>query len=558
MNEAARSRRRYRCAIYTRKSTEDGLEQEFNSLDAQREACSAFILSQASEGWEAVDTVYSDGGFSGGSIERPALQDLLAALRSGQIDVIVVYKVDRLTRSLADFARLVELMDAHEASFVSVTQSFNTTTSMGRLTLNVLLSFAQFEREVTSERIRDKIAASKKKGMWMGGGVPAGYVVEDRKLMIDEEQAALVRDIFQRYLDLRSVPLLVDALAREGIVSPIRISRVGNRLGGKPFTKGALYHLLQNRIYRGEVSHKGRHFPGDHAALIDRETFDAAQAILTDNRRSHDRKDHVSAPSLLCGRLFDALGRPMSPTRTKRRGRTYRYYASAKTPGSGSEVSWRVPAEELENLVISRLRSWLTSRSSLLELFPGHDLHQIEQLHTRMSAEGAKLATGAGSEASDLIKRWIERIAVEHDRICLIVRAPAEFVEQVTPRRFAATLDVAASIVRSGKRIRLALPPSDKSAPSKRDPSLIKLIAKAWVAREALEGSKRSLAEVAAEAGHNADYFGRLARLGYLAPDIVTAILEGRQPAMLTRQRLARLGGLSLDWDRQRKQLGFS
>ena len=271
-----------RCAIYTRKSSEEGLEQDFNSLHAQREACEAFIKSQHGEGWRLVKAAYDDGGFSGGTMERPALQRLLADIRERVIDVIVVYKVDRLTRSLADFAKMVELFDAHAVSFVAVTQQFNTTSSMGRLTLNVLLSFAQFEREVTGERIRDKIAASKRRGMWMGGTVALGYDVSDHRLVINPAEAETVKGIFQRYLELRSVRLLKDDLDRRGIISKIRLSRNGNRSGGKAFSRGALYELLSNPVYIGEIRHRKERHPGQHEPIMDRELWERAQRQLRD------------------------------------------------------------------------------------------------------------------------------------------------------------------------------------------------------------------------------------------------------------------------------------
>src|SRR5215475_13963410 len=259
----------FRCAIYTRKSSDEGLEQEFNSLDAQREACVAFIISQRHAGWVALPDMYDDGGLSGGTMERPALQRLLADIRAGKVQIIVVYKVDRLTRSLADFAKIVDVLDAHDASFVSVTQQFNTTTSMGRLTLNMLLSFAQFEREIAGERIRDKIAASKAKGMWMGGNVPLGYDVKDRKLIVNEAEAATVRHIYRRYAALGSVLALKEELDRDGVVSKARVDKYGRRLGGKPLARGALYLMLQNRIYHGEIVHKNNSYPGEHAPIID-------------------------------------------------------------------------------------------------------------------------------------------------------------------------------------------------------------------------------------------------------------------------------------------------
>jgi site-specific DNA recombinase len=293
-----------RCAVYTRKSSEEGLEQDFNSLHAQREACEAFIKSQAGEGWRLIKTAYDDGGFSGGSMERPALQQLLEDIRQKRVDVIVVYKVDRLTRSLADFAKMVEAFDQHGVSFVAVTQQFNTTTSMGRLTLNVLLSFAQFEREVTGERIRDKIAASKRKGLWMGGTVPLGYDVVDRRLVINTREAETVRGIYKRYLEVASVRRLKQELDRKGVVSKRRLSRSGNQSGGRPFSRGALYELLANPLYAGEIRHHEDRHPGQHQAIVDRELWDQVQRCLS-QQAAHPRglTTHAMA-NLLAGKLF--------------------------------------------------------------------------------------------------------------------------------------------------------------------------------------------------------------------------------------------------------------
>ncbi|MCA9178652.1 MAG: recombinase family protein, partial [Planctomycetales bacterium] len=302
-----------RCAVYTRVSTDAGLEQDFNSLDAQREACEAYVKSQTHEGWRLIKTQFDDGGFSGGNMDRPALQSLLTKIRECQLDIIVVYKVDRLTRSLADFAKLVELFDACGVSFVSVTQSFNTTSSMGRLTLNVLLSFAQFEREVTGERIRDKIAASKKKGMWMGDVVPLGYKVIDRKLFIVPEEAETVRLVFQRYRELRSLPALQRDLRAQGIVTRQRKLATGRTIGGIPFMVGALVSLLRNRTYIGEINHRGKSYPGAHDAIIANDVFDDVQAILDANRRGH-RNNWRNSDALLIGKIFDDRENRMTPS----------------------------------------------------------------------------------------------------------------------------------------------------------------------------------------------------------------------------------------------------
>jgi site-specific DNA recombinase len=303
-----------RCAVYTRKSSEEGLEQDFNSLHAQREACEAFIKSQAGEGWRLVKTAYDDGGLSGGTMERPALRRLLSDINQGLVDVVVVYKVDRLTRSLTDFAKMVEVFDARGVSFVAVTQQFNTTTSMGRLTLNVLLSFAQFEREVTGERIRDKIAASKQKGMWMGGLVPLGYDVHERRLAINQSEAETVREIFRRYLELGSVRLLMEDLNRRSIRSKVRVAKNGRMSGGKRFFRGALYVLLANPIYIGEIRHKGVRHPGLHEPIVDRELWEKTHRLLRSHAVRGASRPTKSAPGPLIGRLFDERGVGLTPS----------------------------------------------------------------------------------------------------------------------------------------------------------------------------------------------------------------------------------------------------
>jgi site-specific DNA recombinase len=365
VNNAAR-----RCAVHTRKSSEEGLEQDFNSLHAQREACEAFIKSQQGEGWRLVKAAYDDGGLSGGTMERPALQRLLEDIRHGLIDVVVVYKVDRLTRSLADFAKMVEVFDAQGVSFVAVTQQFNTTTSMGRLTLNVLLSFAQFEREVTGERIRDKIAASKRKVIWMGGYPAIGYDVLDRRLVVNKAEATTVRQIFQRYVEVGSVRNLKKDLDRNGVVSKIRVSRKGIRSGGRSFSRGALYELLSNPIYMGDIRHKRERHPGQHEAILERELWEKVQQRLRDTaaRPTEPQTKAISSP--LAGKVFDETGEPLYAQGAVRRGHRYRYYVSrALVRGSISEGQrgWRVPGPELERAVAIAARSILDDKAAILE-----------------------------------------------------------------------------------------------------------------------------------------------------------------------------------------------
>ncbi|HEY0312240.1 MAG TPA: recombinase family protein [Allosphingosinicella sp.] len=356
-----------RCAIYTRKSTEEGLDQEFNSLDAQREACAAYVLSQRHEGWTLLPDYYDDGGFSGGNMDRPGLQRLLADVKSGKVNVIVVYKVDRLTRALSDFSKIVDILDAAGASFVSITQSFNTTTSMGRLTLNVLLSFAQFEREVISERVRDKVAASRRKGMWMGGTVPLGYDVVDRKLVVNEAEAETVRHIFRRYLELRSVRELMTALNAEGVRTKVQTMRDGTKRGGGPFVRGPLYCLLKNPVYAGKVRHHKAVYPGQHEQLMPEARWEEVQALLAENGAKRRLGTNAAEPSLLAGRIRDGDGRPMVASHSTKGARRYRYYISA--PGTGEAKGLRLPAGEVETLIRQAVAELLNDAGKL-----GHDL----------------------------------------------------------------------------------------------------------------------------------------------------------------------------------------
>ena len=403
---------RKRCAIYTRKSSEEGLEQEFNSLAAQREACEAYIRSQQHEGWVLARNRYDDGGFSGGTMERPALQGLLADIRAGRIDIVVVYKVDRLTRSLADFARLVELFDAQAVSFVSVTQQFNTTSSMGRLTLNVLLSFAQFEREVTGERIRDKIAASKKKGMWMGGNVPLGYDASERTLVINPAEA---RPCAASSLSIGNSAACAGSRRRptvSGFGRNAARTVNGTERGGKPFSRGHLYTLLSNPIYTGQIAHKGQLYPGQHAALIEDETWTAVRNQLAGNARDHRRKAKAAEPSLLAGLLVDARGERLTPSHAVKKGRRYRYYVSAALitdAGTDRAQGWRLAAREIEEAVIRILADALTSPASLVERFGAAGMPERPGSETAQSSgpygSSARWLTGGTSKARSRARR---------------------------------------------------------------------------------------------------------------------------------------------------------
>ena len=340
-----------RCAVYTRKSTDEGLDKEFNTLDAQREACEAYVASQRSEAWILLHDHYDDGGFSGGTLERPALKRMLADIEEGLVDIVVVYKIDRLSRSLMDFAKLVEVFDRVGVTFVSVTQSFNTTTSMGRLTLNILLSFAQFEREVIGERIRDKFAASRKRGMWMGGNVPLGYHVENRKLIVHEPDAETVRMIFRRFIEKGSATVLAKALKQEGLT----------KKSGKPIDKGFLYKLLNSRTYIGDVVHKGDVYPGEHQAIIDRTTWDKVHRILVESPRKRAARTRASTPALLKGLIFGPTGCAMTPTHTRRGDKLYRYYVSQAVLKHGRDACpvGRLSAAEIEGAVVAQVRGLL-------------------------------------------------------------------------------------------------------------------------------------------------------------------------------------------------------
>jgi site-specific DNA recombinase len=561
-----------RCAIYTRKSSEEGLEQEFNSLQAQREACEAFITSQRHEGRVCLPKVYDDGGFSGATIDRPALQQLLADLTAGRVDIVVVYKIDRLTRSLADFAKIVEILDARGASFVSVTQQFNTTTSMGRLTLNVLLSFAQFEREVIGERIRDKIAASKKKGMWMGGVPPLGYRARNRKLVVIDSEAEIVRLIFRRYAELGSVRLLKDELEARNIQSKLRTSASGRISGGKPFARGALYLMLRNRIYQGEITHNEESYAGEHEPIIDQPLWDAVQAQLASNTAQRTDGGKTRQPSLLAGMLFDGAGNRMTPSHAVNKGRRYRYYVSRslitkdRTADAGG---LRVPAAELEQLVTSRVRQWLLDPGSIYKAtsarFP--DPSTQRRLIARAAAIGKCWPEFPVARTRAVLIALIERIEVSVDQIEIRLR----------PRQLNALLDVAATPIqgviddetlilsvpvrvrRAGREIRMLIDGIDAFVAAKPDVRLIKLLVRARRFNATLIGSDDvPFAALAEREGVSPSYFTRLVRLSYLAPDITRAILDGRQPRDLTAEKLLEHSRLPLAWDDQRTVLGFA
>jgi DNA invertase Pin-like site-specific DNA recombinase len=534
---AANQPKHLRCAIYTRKSSEHGLEQDFNSLDAQREAAEAYIKSQAHEGWRLVKAHYDDGGLSGGTLDRPALQLLLADIRSRKVDVVVVYKVDRLTRSLADFAKLVELFEAHGVSFVAVTQQFNTTTSMGRLTLNVLLSFAQFERELAGERIRDKFAASRRKGMWMGGTIPLGYNVRERKLVINDEEADRVRLIFRRYLAVGCVAKLREDLDRRGVRSKRRVLTSGRILGGGSFDRGALYHLLQNRIYRGEVVHKGVVYPGEHEPIVDEKLWSAVQDRLAENRATR-RKSRVETGALLGGLIYDDRDNIMSPTYSIRRGNRYRYYISSallrdRRSEAGSRA--RVNADDIERLV-------------------------IEILGTELSEAGLVTDSTSASWSArtrTTLRETVERVIVQPDQIQIIRKvAPTSSAAGSDEDQVPKALTAALPTSRPRARKEIIIPGATNTSPRRLDQALILAIARAKFWMRDLHARKYAdTKEIARRFQLSDAHVRRILRFGYLAPDIVEAIIEGRQPRSLTVKRLLR--GIPCAWAEQRAAFGF-
>src|SRR5215510_3432204 len=491
-----------RCAIYTRVSTEAGLDQDFNSLDAQYDAASAYIRSQAHARWTLVRTRYDDGGFSGGSTDRPALQRLLADVKARKVHVIVVYKVDRLTRSLADFAKLAELFDKHDVSFVSVTQQFNTTTSMGRLTLNVLLSFAQFEREVTSERIRDKIAASKRKGLWVGGMAPLGYDTKDRKISVNEAEADRVRTIFRSYLRLGSLGLLMADLRKQGIVTKVRTLKSGATVGGIPFTRGPLAHLLRNRFYIGEVIFKGEVLAGEQPAIVDRHLFDAVQAKLSEQVNNH-KIARMRSAALLAGRIFDDRGNRMTPSHVRKRGIKYRYYLSSALlqgqPERAGGVS-RIPAAEIEGVVVQSVRD-----------------------HPNQSEE---------IEDAVLITTHVARIEVQSDQLVIeLTNAKNNGFKRSRGRK---VLKVSWRKSPSRRRreilVPASVPPQDARAiRSENRALLISSIARGrrWL-NELITDPKANAESIATRDGCSVRKVNMTISLAFLAPDLVKAAIEGR------------------------------
>ncbi|MCV2880387.1 recombinase family protein [Sedimentimonas flavescens] len=556
------TRRTIRCAIYTRKSSEDGLEQDFNSLDAQREACEAYVASQRHEGWKPLPARYDDGGISGGTLERPGLQRLLADIDAGRVEMVVVYKIDRLTRSLADFAKLVERLEAAGCSFVSVTQAFNTSSSMGRLTLNVLLSFAQFEREVTAERIRDKIAASKNKGLWMGGLAPLGYDPHPdktrRELVVNEREADTVRSLFDLYLQHGCLNATVRAAEATGLRSKLRSYDDGRQTGGRPFTRGQIHHLLTNPVYRGLIRHKSRCWPAAHPAIIDAATWDAVQERLQQAARRRrgargtslaSNLSEVAAP--LLGKIRDERGDLLTPSHTQRHGRRYRYYVSNRLISGGPDpTGWRLPAEAFEHAVTTAVVC------DIRESAQAHTLSTTGAI-TEITALAARGQTLAQALEADSVRAMmlIERIDLGSGSMQIalapeiLAREIGARVEDLDPSALSISTTFAPR--RRGVEMKIVTG-ANRTEP---DPKLLAALRKAhhW-ARQLRSGL--SLKDLAARAGTSERYAARVIPLATLSPKIQGAILKGEQPVELTLESLLRIT-LPLDWKEQEHLLGI-
>ena len=522
---------RVRCAIYTRKSSEEGLDQEYNSLDAQHDACKAYIASQKHEGWSLNRDRYDDGGISGGTMARPGLEALLADVASGKVDVIVIYKIDRLTRSLADFARIVELLEKNGASFVSVTQSFNTKTSMGRLMLHVLLSFAQFEREVGAERVRDKIAASKAKGMWMGGTIPLGYDVIDKKLVVNDTEAHTLRAIFSAFVRIKSVQGTLRWARREGLRTKQRI-RLGGTVGGKEFEYGSLRCLLSNRLYVGDIDHKGTIHQGQHDAIIERTVFDEAQANLASLSSSAVRGPKLVSGSLLQGLIVDCHGRTMGPAHTIRSGQRFRYYVThPKTIKDGEPKAYRLAATAIESVCC--------------ELLAGHIALRVNTIDGEREAKrlASILAGDDHLQRRELIIERVRKVTIGDGSLSLLLNDGT--MHQRSLER-----------VRHGNDAKLIVGEVASEKGPKPDPQLVVLLKDAFRA-QALAMAKPSytLDRLAKLFGRSTERYKRLLRLSFLSPTIIITIVKGEQPAHLSGSYFQHLDGLPLSWVEQESLL---
>jgi site-specific DNA recombinase len=562
------------CAIYTRKSTSNGLEQDFNTLQAQRETCEAYIMSQKHAGWKTLDTEYDDGGFSGGNVERPAFRRLMQDMRDGLVDVVVVYKVDRLTRSLRDFARIVDELDQNQASFVSVTQQFNTTTAIGRLTLNMLLSFAQFERELSSERVRDKITASKKKGMWMGGHVPLGYDMKDKCLIINESEARVVEIIFQLYLELGAAHHVALGLNDMGHRTKIRCSKTKGMRGGQPFTRGHVYYILANQVYIGRTTHKEKTYDGLHKPIIGDLVWKTVQARLKRNMNGKRRRERAKEPSLLCGKLFDHRGERLSPTHSVKNGKRYRYYVSRSIltrPAGRVGEGWRISAWELEKTVFESLAGFFGNHQKLLRI-TGLGNRETENIGSALveAEKFANILKGDNSKNKiELIEKLIEQVILRDHSLSIKVRLTGIFqllgMQPNTPRRKVAekaiySITFPFRIKKRGVEAKLVIggkiDVSDSMGPHR---ALVKAISRGTAWFEKLRnGDATSIEGLAQELGLNRAYVSRVIAFAFVSPTLIEAALKGETDRTVNVNQLIQSGGLPILWRKQEQIFGIN
>lgn len=550
-------KRTIKCAVYTRKSSEEGLEQDFNSLDAQREACESYIKSQMHEGWVLVEKQYNDGGFSGGTLERPAVKELFKDIEEGKVDTVVVYKVDRLTRSLMDFAKIVELFDKHNASFVSITQHFNTTTSMGRLTLNVLLSFAQFEREVTGERIRDKFAASKKKGMWINGVAPIGYLKENNTLKIDKKYAPTITLIFEKYLELKTVIKLKEYLLQNQILTK----------SGKYFSKGHLYNILSSQTYTGKIKHKEELYEGLHDGIIDQETFDKVQAQLKENCINKKNSIGSNNPSLLAGKLFDDKNNYMSPSHSNTRNRKYRYYVSQaliqSRKNEAGSIS-KIPAGEIEALVTNEIKSFLSDKTKLQKYLENLKLDKQKDLLSAAKelykSKINNIHIRALINKIVIYKQKVE-ITICKNQLLKILESIAyntplpENLKAETKEPIVITKNIKISLTSKNGSVLIISDSENKEINF--NTQMINAIAKSFYWNKLLLSSEARIIEDIQKLENlkSKTYVGNVLQLKFLAPDIIEKILNGKNPKDLTIENLFNIK--TLNWAKQRKALNL-
>ncbi len=530
-------KKKVRCAIYTRKSSEEGLEQDFNSLDAQREACEAYIKSQMHEGWILLEKQYNDGGYSGGTMERPAFKELLKDIESDKIDIVVVYKVDRLTRSLMDFSKIIDVFDRHETSFVSITQQFNTTTSMGRLTLNILLSFAQFEREVTGERIRDKIAASKKKGMWMGGKVPLGYIKEDKKLVIHKEDAKRVQMIFDKYLELKSVPKLMQYLKENEIKTRT----------DKNFSKGQLYHLLANKVYIGKITHKDKVYVGEHKAIISNEIFEKVQKLLYENKVDKTCGTKCSSNSLLAGLIFDDKNNLMTPSHSNSHNRRYRYYVSTAlknyNDGEVGTIS-KISAGEVEKFVVEITKEFLQDKEQVQNIISEYKISKQNKLiYTAQNIQdySEPILIRAIIHKIVISKNSIE-ITINANSLINVLNALASNQKIIVPNRNEKfnpiTITKKIKITQPSRNDNILILNAKEYNTPEPNPYLVNAIVKSYYYHKQIRNGK-TIEDLQNEEGlKDSKYIRNILNIKYISPELTEQILTGTQPRKLSLQKL--------------------